>query len=85
MKYEDNMLYMIENYISNTLENLYEEQTICEFDKQREEDIKYLENLNTDDFLKISDLVFDEELRNKMFENIEYYLWRFKTIESREK
>ena len=76
MKYEDNMLYMIENYVSDTLENLYEEQKVCEFDKQREEDIKYLENLTTDDYLKISDLVFDEELRNKIFENMEYYLWR---------
>ena len=76
MKYEDNMLYMIENYVSDTLENLYEEQKVCGFDKQREEDIEYLENLTTDDYLKISDLVFDEELRNKMFENMEYYLWR---------
>ena len=81
MKYEDNMLYMIENYVSDTLEELYEEQKVCEFDKQREEDIKYLENLTTDDYLKISDLVFDEELRNKMFENMEYYLWRVKNNE----
>lgn len=77
MKYEDNMLYMIENYVADTLENLYEEQKVCNFDKEREKDIKFLENLTIDDYLKISDLVFDEELRNKMFENMEYYLWRY--------
>lgn len=77
MKIEDNMLYMIENYVSNTLENLYEEQEVCGFDKRRESDILFLENLTTDDYIKISDLVFDEELKNKMFENMEYYLWRY--------
>lgn len=76
MLIEDFILYMVENYVSSHLEGLYEEQKVCSFDKQREEDINFLENLTTDDYIKISDLAFDEEVRDKLFSNIDYYLWR---------
>ena len=61
MKIEDYMLYMVECYINNEIEYA------------NEDTLKYLESLDIDDLNKISALVFDEELQNKIYENISSY------------
>lgn len=82
---EDYMLYMVECYINNEIDYILQEIEYCKIDKTKQdefeglqEDLKYLESLDIDDLNKITGLVFDEELQNKINENINYYLYHYK-------
>ena len=68
MKIEDYMLYLVECYVNNEIE----------YELQDEDTLKYLESLDINDLVKISELVFDEELQNKIYDNINYYLYHYK-------
>ena len=85
MKMKDYMLYMVEAYINNEITFIYEEIENCKINKNRQnelislqKDLKKLESLKIDDFIKISHLVFDEELQEKIYENINYYIYHYK-------
>ena len=85
---EDYMLYIIECYVNNEIEYILQEIECCKIDKTRQneieslkKDLKFLESLDIDDLNKISNLVFDEELQDKMNENINYYLYHYKKKE----
>lgn len=85
MKIEDLMLYFVENYINGEIQFINEDIGMCEINYSRHheikslnEDLDYLENLTIDDKNNIAKMVFDEELQEKINENIHYYLYDYK-------
>ena len=78
MNIEDYMLYMLETYINNEIENLYltiDLEKNEEIKKDLEKDIKMLENLSIEEKNKIAEKCVDDELKNKLYENMNYYLY----------
>ena len=92
MKKEDLMLYFVENYINDEIEFINEDIGMCEINDNRRheikslnEDLDYLEKLTIDDKINIAEMVFDEELYNKINENMNHHIYHYKYMKNEEK
>lgn len=81
MKIEDYMLYMVECYINNEIEYIQSQVDTRDMELHREDykkDLEYLQSLTIDDLNEITRLCFDDDIQQKLYDNINYYLYHYK-------
>ena len=85
MKFEDYMIYIIENYVNNEIENLEDyikqEEKLVYYDTSNDKEYLYfLDNLTIEDYNNIlNDIIYNTNLADKIFDTIQEYLYKYKS------
>lgn len=76
MSEKESLLVIVDEYIENEIDYIKSEIKTCANDSSLLRVLNYLENINNEEKENIAlDILSDDELFNKLYETIHYYLY----------